>query len=96
MELHEKLPKAIYCLKKKVRDEGPRKDKILLGITSRIFVHQEAYKMKDMLKRFYTDKSHPLCSPMVVRSLDVNNNPYRPQEKDEELFYHVIPYPSAI
>ena len=31
------------------------------------------------------DKSHSLCTPMVVRSLDVDKDPFRPQEKDEEL-----------
>nr|KYP39682.1 Retrovirus-related Pol polyprotein from transposon TNT 1-94 [Cajanus cajan] len=60
-----------------------------------ILVHQEAYITK-VLKRFYMDKSHPLCTPMVVRSLNVNKDPFRPQEKDEEILGTEVPYLSAI
>ena len=31
------------------------------------------------------DKSHPLSTPMVVRSLDVKKDPYRPKEENEEI-----------
>ena len=31
------------------------------------------------------NKAHPLTSPMVVRSLDVKKDPFRPCEKGEEL-----------
>ena len=60
-----------------------------------VFVHQEACIMK-VLKRFNMDKSHSLCTPMVVRSLDVDKDPFRPQEKDEELLGPEVPYLSAI
>ena len=42
------------------------------------------------------DKTHPLSSLMVVRSLDVKNDPFRPCEKDEELLGPEVPYLSAI
>ena len=42
------------------------------------------------------NKSHPLCSPMVVRPLNVDKKPFRPQEKDEELFSLEGPHLSAI
>mgnify|MGYP003555667314 CR=1 FL=1 len=42
------------------------------------------------------DKSHPLSTPMVVRSLDINKDPFRPQEKDEEILGDETPYLSAI
>ena len=42
------------------------------------------------------DKAHPLSSPMVVQSLDVKNDSFRPCEKDEELFGPEVPYLSAI
>lgn len=42
------------------------------------------------------DKSHPLCTPMVVRSLDVDKDPFRPRENDEELLGPEVPYLSAI
>jgi len=60
-----------------------------------VFVHQEACIMK-VLKRFNMDKSHSLCTPMVVRSLDVDKDPFRPQEKDEELLGLEVPYLSVI
>ena len=42
------------------------------------------------------DKSHPLSSPMVVRSLEVNKDPFRPKEENEELLGPEVPYLSAI
>ena len=42
------------------------------------------------------DKAHPLSSPMVVRSLDVKKDPFRPCEKGEELLDPKVPYLSVI
>ena len=42
------------------------------------------------------DKAHHLSSPMVVRSLDVKNDPFRPCEKDEKLLGPEVPDLSAI
>ena len=42
------------------------------------------------------DNSHPLSTPMVVRSLNINTDPFRPQENDEELLGDETPYLSAI
>lgn len=42
------------------------------------------------------DNAHPLSTPMVVRSLDVKNDPFRPCENDEELLGPEVPYLSAI
>ena len=42
------------------------------------------------------NKTHPLSSPMIVRSLDVKNDPYRPCEKGEELLGPEIPYLTTI
>ena len=42
------------------------------------------------------DKSHPLSSHMVVRSLDVKKDPFRPCEKGEELLGPEVSYLSAI
>ena len=60
-----------------------------------VLVHQSTY-IKKILKRFNMDKAHPLSSPMVVRSLDVKNDPFRPCEKGEELFGPEVTYLSAI
>ena len=42
------------------------------------------------------NKVHPLSSPMVVRSLDVKNDSFRPCEKYEELLGPKVPYLSVI
>ena len=47
---------------------------------NRVLVHQLTY-IKKVLKRFYMDKAHLLSSPMVVRSLDVKNDSFRPYKK---------------
>ncbi|XP_070043103.1 probable leucine-rich repeat receptor-like protein kinase At1g35710 [Nicotiana tomentosiformis] len=42
------------------------------------------------------DEAHPLSTPMVVRSLEVNKDPFRPPEEEEELIGPETPYLSAI
>jgi hypothetical protein len=42
------------------------------------------------------DKAHPLSTPMVVRSLDVKKDPYRPRENNEKTLGPEVPYLSAI
>ena len=60
-----------------------------------VLVHQSTY-IKKILKRFNMDKALPLSSPMVVRSLDVENDPFRPCKKGEELLGPEVPYLSVI
>ena len=42
------------------------------------------------------DKSYPINTPMVVRSLDVEKDPFRPQEEEEEILGPYVPYLSAV
>jgi hypothetical protein len=42
------------------------------------------------------DKAHPLSTLMVVRSLDVKKNPFRPREDNKELLGPKVPYLNAI
>ena len=42
------------------------------------------------------DEAHPLSSLMVVRSLDVTKDPFRPCENGEELLSPEVPYLSVI
>ncbi|KAJ9556933.1 hypothetical protein OSB04_011547 [Centaurea solstitialis] len=68
-----------------------RKTKICLGL-------QIEY-LKDgilVLKRFYIDKSHPLSTPKVVRSLDVEKDHFQPPTDDEYILGPEVPYLSAI
>ena len=60
-----------------------------------VLVHQSTY-IKKILKCFNIDKTHPLSYPMVVRSHDVKNDPFHPNEKGEELLSPEIPYLRAI
>jgi Reverse transcriptase (RNA-dependent DNA polymerase) len=60
-----------------------------------IFVHQSNY-IQNMLKRFNMDKAHPLSTPMIVRSLDMKKDPYRPRENNEKALDPEVPYLSAI
>ncbi|GKF32193.1 hypothetical protein Tco_0101991, partial [Tanacetum coccineum] len=60
-----------------------------------ILVHQEAY-IEKLLKRFYMDKSHSLNTPMVVRTLDVKKDPFRPRDVDEEILGPEVSYYSRL
>ncbi|XP_070035250.1 uncharacterized mitochondrial protein AtMg00810-like [Nicotiana tomentosiformis] len=76
------------------------KTKLCLGLQiehlpNETFVHQSAY-IEKVLKQFYMDGAHPLSTPMIVRSLDMNKDPFRPQEKNEEFFDSEVPYLSEI
>ncbi|XP_059302325.1 secreted RxLR effector protein 161-like [Lycium ferocissimum] len=42
------------------------------------------------------DEAHSLSTPMVVRSLDVNKDLFRPQEKNEDILGPKVPYLSVI
>jgi hypothetical protein len=74
--------------------------KICLGLQleqlpSGIFTYQSTYIQK-ILEKFNMDKSYPTKTPMVVRSLDVEKDPFRPREEDEEILGPHFPYLSAI
>ena len=60
-----------------------------------ILLHQTTYT-SNLLRKFYMDKSHPLSTPMVGRSLDVAKDPFRPLEEGEEVLGPEVPYLSAI
>ena len=60
-----------------------------------ILIHQSAYLQK-VLEKFNMDKSHPSKTPMVVRSLDMNKDQFRPSDENEELLGPEVPYLSAI
>ena len=42
------------------------------------------------------DKANPLSTPMVVRSLNVKNDSFRPLEDNEEILSPEVPHLSAI
>ncbi|KAK9150854.1 hypothetical protein Syun_009163 [Stephania yunnanensis] len=97
---HDDIVRTSEYLKKEFEMKELGKTRLCLGLqiehfSSGVFVHQSNY-IEKILKRFYMDKAHPLSSPMVVRSLDVDKDPFRPHESDEELLGPEVPYLSAI
>ena len=76
------------------------KTKYCLGLQiehtqSGIFVHQSTYTEK-VLKQFAIEKANHLSTPMVVRTLNVENDPFRPCEENDEVLGPEVPYLSAI
>jgi hypothetical protein len=49
-----------------------------------------------VLERFNMSKAHPLKTPMVVRSLDKDQDPFRPRSENENVLGPEVPYLSAI
>ncbi|KAL0558720.1 hypothetical protein IC582_003302 [Cucumis melo] len=96
----EELSKAIEYLIKEFEMKNLGKTKFCLGLqiehlADGIFIHQSTYT-EMILKRLYMDKAHPLNIPMVVRSLDVKKDIFRPREDNEELLGSEVSYLSAI
>ena len=60
-----------------------------------VLLHQATY-IEKIVKQFYMDKTHPLSTPMVIRSLDVTKDPFRLSECDSEILGPEVPYLSAI
>ena len=78
------LGKTRFCL-------GLQLEHLPLGI----LVHQTAYIQK-ILEKFNMDKSYPSKTPMVVRSLDVEKDQFRPMDNGEEILGPEVPYLSAV
>nr|AEL30347.1 copia-like polyprotein [Arachis hypogaea] len=96
----EEIPTIIKTLKEEfeMKDLGRTKfcfDLQIEHTKNGIFIHQATYTEK-ILKRFYMDKSHPLSTPMIVRSLDMENDQFRPKEENEDILGPEVLYLSAI
>ena len=96
----EEVSKAAIYLRREFEMKDLGKTKYCLGLqiehcASGILVHQTTYTNK-VLKRFNMDKSNPLSTPMIVRSLDTKKDPFRPLEDGEDLLGPEVPYLSAI
>jgi hypothetical protein len=76
------------------------KTKFCLGLqlehlSTGIFAHQSAY-VKKVLEKFNMDKAYPSKTPMVVRSLEIKTDPFRPPDEGEETLGPQVSYLSAI
>ncbi|CAM8943865.1 unnamed protein product [Rhodiola kirilowii] len=92
----KEILEVISYLKKEFEMKDLGKTKYCLGLQiehlqNGIFVHQSNYTKK-IIKRFNMDKLNPLSTPMVVRSLDVNKDPFRPCEESEQILDPEVPY----
>jgi hypothetical protein len=97
-------PKDIEEARKHLKTEFEMKDlgktKYCLGLQlehrpSGILVHQSAYIQK-ILEKFNMDKSYPIKTPMVVRTLEIGKDPFRPRDIGEKILGPEIPYLSVI
>ena len=96
----EELIKTIDYLNNEFKMKDLGKTKYCLDLQIKhyldgVLIHQSTYTEK-ALKRFHIDKSHPLSSSMVVRSLEVTKDPFWPKEENEEFLGPEVPYLSAI
>ncbi|KAG7571783.1 Reverse transcriptase RNA-dependent DNA polymerase [Arabidopsis suecica] len=94
------IAQTVEYLKKEFEMKDLCKTKFCLGlqleyVNNGILVHQKAYTEK-VLKRFNMDQAHPLSSPMVVRSLGLDSDPFGPKKDEEEVLGPEVPYLSAI
>ena len=100
IETPKELIKTINYLKKEFEMKDLGKTRYCLGLQieyclNGVLIHQSSYTKK-VMKRFYMDKSQPLSFHMVVRSLEVTKDPFRPKEENEVLLGPEVPYLSAI
>jgi hypothetical protein len=82
----------------KMKDLG--RTKFCLGLQlehlhTSILIHQSAYVQK-ILKKFNMDKVYSARTPMVVRALKKDTDPFRLKEEGEEVLRQEYPYLSAI
>ena len=94
------ISQTVEYLKKEFEMKDLGKTKFCLGlqleyIRDGILVHQMTYTEK-VLKRFDMAESHPLSSPMVVRSLSLDTDRFCPKMDDEDVLGPEVPYLSAI
>ena len=96
----EDIEEASDYLKAEFEMKDMGKTHICLGLQIEylpegILIHQSTYTRK-VLERFNILKAHPVTTPMVVRSLDKDKDPFRPKGENEELLGPEVPYLSAI
>jgi len=94
-------PKEIDDAQKHMKEEFEMKDlektKFCLGLQIEHFLEGiSVHQSKRIFKRFNMDKTNYLSTPIVNRSLNVEKDPFRPCEDDEDLLGPEIPYMSVI
>jgi hypothetical protein len=80
--------------------KGLGKTKFYLGLQleylpTSILIHQSVYVQK-VLKKFNMNKAYPSKTPIVVRALEKDTDPFRPCQEGEEALGYGYPYLSVI
>ena len=96
----KELTRTTNYLKNEFEMKDLGKTKFCLGLQiehfpNEVLVHQSIY-FKNFLKHFYMDKTHPLNSPMVIRSLNMKKRLILSLRKNKELLGPKAPYLSVI
>ncbi|GJV65003.1 putative RNA-directed DNA polymerase [Tanacetum coccineum] len=96
----KEINEVVVHLKKEFEMKDLGKTKYYLGLqiehmANSILVHQSNYTKK-VLKHFNMDKVKSLSTQMVGRSLNVDNDSFRPCKEDEDVLGPETPYLSAI
>jgi hypothetical protein len=94
------IDEACNHLKKEFEMKDLDKTKFCLGLQiehlqTGILVHQSAY-VKKVLEKFNMDKAYPQRTPMIVRALKKDKDPFRPKQEGEEVLGVEYPYLSVI
>jgi hypothetical protein len=83
------IDEACNHLKKEFEMKDLGKIKFCLGLQiehlqTGILVHQSTY-VKKVLEKFNMDKTYPLRTPMIVRALEKDTDPFRSKQEGEEI-----------
>jgi hypothetical protein len=92
-EAHNHLKKEF-----EMKDLGKTKFYLVLQVEhlqTGILVHQFAY-VKKVLEKFNMDKAYPQRTPMIIRALENDKDPFRPKQEGEEVLGAEYPHLSAI
>jgi hypothetical protein len=97
---HKEIEEASSYLKSEFEMKDLGKTKFCLGLQLEYFedgilIHQSNYTQK-VLERFGFEKAYPAKTPMIGRSLQVDQDPYRPRKEGEEVLGAEYLYLSAI
>lgn len=95
IETHRVIPMTINYLMKDLVKIKFYLTLLIEHLTDENFIHRSTYINK-VLEKSYMDKTHLMSTPMVVQSLDVRNNPFRPHKDNKELLDHELQYLNAI
>jgi hypothetical protein len=97
---HKEIEEASSYLKYEFEMKDLGKTKFCLGLQLEnfeggILIHQSTYTQK-VLERFGFEKAYPAKTPMIRRSLQVDQDPYRPRKEGEDVLGAEHSYLSAI